>query len=107
MKLGLVFPEFRVTGQYKITGKIFALPIEGIGPFWAIISERQINMLSLKKKGVSFSWFCVTLGNISANAIQSLAIKETSNKSKRLEIVDQQIYMSFNRMRMRLNKYSR
>ena len=50
MKLGLVFPEFRVTGQYKITGKIFALPIEGIGPFWAIISERQINMLSLKKK---------------------------------------------------------
>ena len=49
----------------------------------------------------------MTLGDISANAIQSLAIKEISNKSKRLEIVDQQIYMSFNRMRMRLNKYSR
>lgn len=39
MKLALQFPEFRVTGQYRITGKIFALSVEGTGPFWAIISN--------------------------------------------------------------------
>jgi len=40
MKLALQFPEFRVTGQYRITGKMFALSIEGTGPFWAIISNQ-------------------------------------------------------------------
>ena len=32
-------PEFRVTGQYKLSGQLFALKLDGQGPFWTILSS--------------------------------------------------------------------
>ena len=30
-------PELRFTGQYNLTGQIFALKLHGQGPFWTIL----------------------------------------------------------------------
>ena len=39
IKVRLTFPELRLTGQYNLKGRIFALPLQGTGPFWSIISK--------------------------------------------------------------------
>ena len=45
--------------------------------------------------------------NVTANnAHHKLALRENSNKEKRLHIIDQQLVLEFGKMRMRLNKYS-
>lgn len=38
MRLRLSIPELRITGQYKINGRIFVLAVEGSGTFWNILS---------------------------------------------------------------------
>lgn len=38
MKLRLSIPELRITGQYKTSGRIFVLAVEGAGTFWNILS---------------------------------------------------------------------
>ena len=38
MKLRLSIPELRITGQYKTSGRIFVLAVEGSGTFWNILS---------------------------------------------------------------------
>jgi hypothetical protein len=40
MKLRLSIPELRITGQYKISGRIFVLAVEGTGTFWNILSMK-------------------------------------------------------------------
>jgi hypothetical protein len=37
MSTALRCPELRLVGKYKVSGKIFALPIEGAGTFWMIM----------------------------------------------------------------------
>ena len=37
-KLEATLPELRLTGQYKLSGQVFALKVDGQGPFWTIIS---------------------------------------------------------------------
>jgi len=80
LKLTFSYPEFRATGKYKITGKIFSLPIEGSGPFWTI------------------------LANVTAEVTQFMAIiKNPIDNSEMMEVADQHFDMSFSKMRMRLN----
>jgi hypothetical protein len=40
MKLRLSIPELRITGQYKTSGRIFVLAVEGTGTFWNILSKQ-------------------------------------------------------------------
>lgn len=40
MKLRLSIPELRITGQYKTSGRIFVLAVEGSGTFWNILSAK-------------------------------------------------------------------
>ena len=44
------------------------------------------------------------IGNVTAEAHQKLALRETSKKEKRLHVIEQQIDMKYGKMRMRLNK---
>ena len=36
-------PELRLTGQYKIAGQIFALKVQGQGPYWTILGLSFFN----------------------------------------------------------------
>jgi len=37
LSMALRCPELRLVGKYKVSGQIFALPIEGAGTFWMIM----------------------------------------------------------------------
>lgn len=38
-------PELRFTGQYNLSGQLFALKLVGQGPFWAVLGVSQFVLL--------------------------------------------------------------
>ena len=52
-----------------------------------------------------FNWNETLVGNVTAEAHQKLALRETYKKEKRLYVTEQQLDMKYDKMRMRLNKY--
>ena len=42
IKWVFAFPEFRLTGKYKINGQVFSLGIQGSGTFWMIMGSSYI-----------------------------------------------------------------
>ena len=76
MKLQLVFPELRLTGQYKLNGKIFSLVMEGLGPFWAILSWSLRLIHNSKLYSNFISNLMYRLGNVTIDFNQPLVVKE-------------------------------
>ena len=103
MKLQLVFPELRLTGQYKLSGKIFSLVMEGSGPFWAILSWflRFINNPKLYSNFISNLMY--RLGNVTLDFNQPLVVKETP-AGQIIQIEERNMPVDYGKMRIRLNK---
>lgn len=53
-KLDVILPEIRVTGQYKLSGQIFTLKVDGQGPYWSIISLFNSNLFIFKINATFF-----------------------------------------------------
>ena len=103
MKLQLVFPELRLTGQYKLNGKIFSLVMEGLGPFWAILSWSLRLIHNSKLYSNFISNLMYRLGNVTIDFNQPLVVKETP-AGKRIQIEERNMLADYGKMRIRLNK---
>ena len=103
MKLQLVFPELRLTGQYKLNGKIFSLVMEGLGPFWAILSWSLRLIHNSKLYSNFISNLMYRLGNVIIDFNQPLVVKETP-AGKRIQIEERNMPADYGKMRIRLNK---
>ncbi|XP_046648871.1 protein takeout-like [Daphnia pulicaria] len=78
MKLRLSIPELRITGQYKISGRIFVLAVEGTGTFWNI------------------------LNNVTVDATSNLVLKGNA-PNQNLQVANNVLDLNVSKMRMRLN----
>jgi len=78
MKVRLSFPELRITGQYKLSGKIFLLPVEGSGTFWNVLNDVSVES-------------------------NSKLIMKGSAPNQILQVSDQNLNLAVGKMRMRLN----
>ncbi|KAI9556806.1 hypothetical protein GHT06_016597 [Daphnia sinensis] len=78
MKLRLSIPELRITGQYKTSGRIFVLAVEGTGTFWNILS------------------------NVTVDATSNLVLKGNP-PNQNLQVANNALDLNVSKMRMRLN----
>ncbi|KAK4015444.1 protein takeout [Daphnia magna] len=78
MKLRLSIPELRITGQYKTSGRIFVLAVEGSGTFWNILS------------------------NVTVDATSNLVLKGNP-PNQNLQVANNVLDLNVSKMRMRLN----
>jgi hypothetical protein len=104
MQWVLGFPELRMVGKYKISGKVFSLSIEGSGTFWMIMGKDYFFFMIYYLKNI-IDWMDILTGNVTAQAHQKLALREISKKENRLYVIEQQLDMTYDKLRMRLNKY--
>lgn len=104
MQWVLGFPELRMVGKYKISGKVFSLAIEGSGTFWMIMGKDYFFFMIHYFKKIT-DCKDILAGNVTAQAHQKLALREISKKENRLYVVEQQLEMTYDKLRMRLNKY--
>lgn len=78
LKLRLQIPELRITGQYKLTGRLFVMNLEGTGTFWNILNDV----------------------NVEANS--NLVLKGSA-PNQFLQVSTQKLDLTVGKMRMRLN----
>lgn len=100
MKLKLSIPELRITGQYKTSGRIFVLAVEGSGTFWNILSNDDI--IPLLTIDWLYSFLVWWTGNVTVVSTSNLVLKGNP-PNQNLQVANNNLDLTVGKMRMRLN----
>lgn len=105
MKLRLSIPELRITGQYKISGRIFVLAVEGTGTFWNILSMKIFfppGIIIAYTEDKNLIHWNVCSDNVTVDATSNLVLKGNA-PNQNLQVANNVLDLNVSKMRMRLN----